>query len=253
MRPRRVQNIGEATLSVRLKSNSGNKASIVFTTACAIALVTALGSWSVSRLSAQSQPAQSPPPVDVNKILKGVEDHYNRTQTMQVTFAESLTVQGRKRTEKGELYLRRPGRMRWEYTAPAGKLFVSDSKVIWSYFPDQKRAEKENFKETDDMRAPLAFLLGKLNFNDDFRNFQLKIENGGFLITATPKSDKLPYTEVSFLVTLDSVIHSLAVKGQDGSLTEFAFENERKNLQLNDALFRFTPPQGVEVTDSTKH
>lgn len=249
MRPRRVQNTGEATLSVPLKSNSGSKASIVFTTACVIALLAAaVGSWSASRLE-----AQSPPPVDVTKILKGVEDHYNHTQTLQVTFAESLTVQGRKRTEKGELYLRKPGKMRWEYTAPAGKLFVSDNKYIWSYFPDQKRVEKENFKETDDMRAPLAFLLGKLNFNDDFRDFHLKIENGGFFITAVPKSDKLPYTEVSFLVTLDSVIHSLAVKGQDSSVTEFAFENERKNPPLNEGLFKFTPPPGVEFTDSTKH
>jgi outer membrane lipoprotein carrier protein len=208
--------------------------------------VTIPGNWNGSRLNAAET-------ADVTKILKGVEDRYNRTQTLQVTFAESLTVQGRKRTEKGELYLRKPGKMRWEYTAPAGKLFVSDGKFIWSYFAEQKRAEKESFKESDDMRAPLAFLLGKLNFKDDFKEFHSQTDRDNMFITAIPKSDKLPYTEVTFLVSPDSVIHYLSVKGQEGSVTEFTFENERKNPQLNEALFHFTPPPGVEVIDSTKH
>jgi outer membrane lipoprotein carrier protein len=216
--------------------------------ACVIGgFVAATGSWSGWRLNAAET-------VDLKKTLKGVEDRYNRTQTLQITFAESLTVQGRKRTEKGELYLRKPGKMRWEYTAPAGKLFVSDGKFIWSYFADQKRAEKENFKETDDMRAPLAFLLGRLNFNDEFKDYRTQSDGrNNLFITAIPKSDKLPYSEVTFLVSPDSVIHYLSVKGQEGSVTEFTFENERKNPPLNDALFRFTPPAGVEIIDSTKH
>jgi outer membrane lipoprotein carrier protein len=204
------------------------------------------GSWTGSRLNAAET-------VDVTKVLKGVEDRYNKTQTLQVSFTESLTVQGRKRTEKGELSLRKPGRMRWEYSAPAGKLFISDSKIIWSYFPNEKRAEKENFKETEDLRAPLAFLLGKLNFSDDFKEFRSQPDGANVRITAIPKSDKLPYTDVTFLVSPDSVIHYLSVKGQEGSVTEFTFENERKNPPLNDSLFTFKPPPGVEVTDSTKH
>ena len=214
-------------------------------TVCVIAALGAgPGAWSGSRLSAAE--------TDVSKILKGVEDRYNRTQTLQVSFAESLTSQGRKRTEKGELYLRKPGRMRWEYTTPAGKLYISDNKYIYSYVPSEKRAERENFKEIEDMRAPLAFLLGRLNFHDDFREFRSQPDRENMFITAIPKSDKLPYTEVTFLVSPDSVIHYLSVKGQDGSVTEFTFENEKKNPPLSDALFRFTPPPGVEYVDSTK-
>ena len=175
-----------------------------------------------------------------------MEDRYNHIQTLEVSFTESLTVQGRKRTEKGELYLRKPGRMRWEYSAPSHQLFVSDGKYIYSYFPDEKRAERESFKETEDMRAPLAFLLGKLNFKDDFKEFRLEPDRENFFVTAIPKSDKLPYSEVTFLVSPDSVIHYLKVRGQDGSITEFVFENEKKNPPLADSLFKFTPPAGVE-------
>jgi len=209
------------------------------------------GTWSGSPLELRAAAFEDAP--DVAKILKAVEEHYNRTQTLQVSFAESFTMQGRKRTEKGELSLRKPGRMRWQYSTPAGKLYVSDGKYIYSYIPSENRAEKINLKETEDMRAPLAFLLGRLNFHDDFRDFRTESDGrGNLFITAIPKSDKLPYTEVTFLVSPDSVIHYLAVKGQEGSVTEFTFENERKNPPLSDALFRFTPPPGAEYLDSTR-
>ena len=52
--------------------------------------------------------------LDVTRTLKGVEDRYNRAQTLQLTFTETYRTRGRERTEKGELFLRKPGRMRWQ-------------------------------------------------------------------------------------------------------------------------------------------
>jgi len=141
--------------------------------------------------------------------------------------------------------------MRWQYTAPAGKLFVSDGKFIYSYTPQDNRAEKMKLQETDDMRAPLAFLLGRLDFNKDFREFHAHAEDGGVFITAIPKSDKLPYSEVSFLAAPDFTIRRLEVKGQDNSVLRFTFENEKKDPALQDAMFRFTPPPGAEYVDSS--
>jgi len=106
-------------------------------------------------------------------------------------------------------------------------------------------------KETDDMRAPLAFLLGRLDFNKDFREFRAHAEDGGVFITAIPRSDKLPYSEVSFLTTPDYTIRRLEVKNQDNSVLRFAFENEKKDPALQDSLFRFTPPPGVEYVDAS--
>ena len=143
--------------------------------------------------------------------------------------------------------------MRWQYTSPAGKLFVSDGKYIYSYFPNENRAERTPFKETDDMRAPLAFLLGRLNFQDDFREFRTEPDRDNIFITALPKSDKLPYTEVKFLVSPDFVIHWLSVTGIDGSTTEFVFENEKKNPAISDSMFKFTPPTGAEYVDNSQH
>jgi len=212
-------------------------------TAYAIASIAAFGFSSASLLSAAD--------IDVPRTLHGIEDRYNRTQTLQLSFTESYQQGARTRVEKGELYLRKPGRMRWQYTAPTGKLFVSDGKFIYSYTPQDNRAEKMKLKETDDMRAPLAFLLGRLDFNKDFREFHARPEDGGVFITAIPKSDKLPYSEVSFLAAPDFTIRRLEVKGQDNSVLRFAFENEKKDPAIQDAMFRFTPPPGAEYVDSS--
>ena len=189
--------------------------------------------------------------IDIPRTLEGVENRYNHTQTLQLGFTETYRVQGRVRVERGELFLRKPGRMRWQYTAPAGKLFVSDGKFMYSYTPQENRAEKMKMKEADDLRAPLAFLLGKLHFADDFREFRAHPEAQGIYITAIPKSDKLPYSEISFLAAPDSSIRNLEVKGQDNSLLQFTFDNEKKDPKIQDSLFRFEAPAGAEFVDSS--
>ncbi|MCU1339844.1 MAG: outer rane lipoprotein carrier protein LolA [Bryobacterales bacterium] len=199
---------------------------------------------------AAGAPGNAAEPVDLQRTLKGVEDRYNKIQTLQVKFTENYTAKGRTRAESGTLYLRKKGKMRWEYSA--GMLFVSDGKFIFSYYPEEHRAEKMSMKETDDMRAPLAFLLGEVNFERDFGEYHYKPQDGGALITALPKSDKFPYTEVTFLIAPDSTIRRLEVKLQNNDLMAFTFEGEKKNPLLSDALFQFTPPKGVEFDDLTR-
>lgn len=199
---------------------------------------------------AAAVPATPADPIDLQRTLKGLEDHYNKIQTLQVKFTEDLTSRGRTRHDSGTLYLRKKGKMRWEYAS--GVLFVSDARFIYSYYPDERRAEKASIKETEDMRAPLAFLLGDVNFERDFGEYHAKPQDGGALITALPKSDKFPYTEVTFLVAGDSVIRRLEVKLQNNDLMVFTFEGEKKNPLLTDALFQFTPPKGVELDDLTR-
>src|SRR4051794_39717381 len=115
-----------------MRSNSGSKARTAFTIACAIAIAAVFGPCSASLLNAAD--------LDVSRTLKGVEERYNRTQSLQLAFTETYQQQGRMRVEKGDLFLRKPGRMRWQYTAPAGKLFLSDGKFIYSYSPQDNRA-----------------------------------------------------------------------------------------------------------------
>lgn len=183
--------------------------------------------------------------------LKGIEDHYNRAQTLQILFSEGYTAQGKaRRPEMGTLFLRKPGRMRWQYTVPAGKLFLSDGKYFYVITPDSKRVQKLKGKETEDMRAPLAFLLGRLHFEKDFEDFQSRPEGSDTWITARPKSPDLPYTLVEFEVTSQYEIRRVKVTGQDNSTLDFHFDQEKLNPSLDKKLFQFELPPGSIVEEA---
>lgn len=201
-----------------------------------------LGLWALLAFAEES-PTQH--------LLRTVESRYNRAHTLQVKFAETYSGLGRgPRTESGILYLRKPGRMRWDYTQPPGKLFVSNGKEVYLYLPSEKRVEKMPLKETEDMRAPLAFLLGKLNFEREFHNIQARPVEDGSVVTAEPRSPSLPYSQVEFLVSPAFEIRKLHIVGQDQSILDFTFEDEKLNPTLAGSLFQFQPPPGAEVVDS---
>ncbi len=208
--------------------------------------MTRIGIWVFLALAALPAASQ-----DLGRLLTAVETRYNRAKAIQVLFEQSYTVQGRpKRTESGELFLRKPGRMRWQYGNPPGKLFLSDGKFLWLYTPDDNRVEKTTMKESEDLRAPLAFLLGKLEFRRDFGRFVSRPDGTDTRIIADPKSDQLPYTKVEFVVNARREIRYLKVTGQDHSIMEFRFASEKVNPPLAEKLFRFTPPPGVELIES---
>jgi len=184
-------------------------------------------------------------------LLKGLEKRYNSAKTIELLFEQTYTAPGKAaRTEKGTLYLRKPGRMRWEYSAPAGKLFQSDGKYVYFYSPATNRVERTRLKESEDMRAPLAFLLGKLDFDRDFTNFQSRTEAAGTIIKAVPKSDRLPYTSVDFTVSPSGEISRLLVTGQDNATVEFRFAQEHINPRMSDKLFEFKLPAGAQLVES---
>jgi outer membrane lipoprotein carrier protein len=183
-------------------------------------------------------------------VLKGVENRYNRASTVEVLFQQTYTASKRAaKTESGQLFLRKPGRMRWQYTSPAGKLFISDGKYIYLYTPNSNRVERSRVKESEDMRAPLGFLLGKLDFQRDFKRFISRQHGPDLSIVAEPRSDRAPFTQVEFRVGPAFEIRELEVTGQDNSVMQFRFENEKLNPPLADTLFKFKAPPGAEIVE----
>jgi outer membrane lipoprotein carrier protein len=183
-------------------------------------------------------------------LFHGVETRYNKAQSLQVAFHESYSAPQRpKTTESGTLRLRKPGRMRWDYTNPMGKLFLSDGKNLYIYSPSTKQVDKMKIKESEDMRVPLAFLLGKLNFAKDFQDFQSRQQDGFTWIVAKPRSENLPYTKVEFAVSPDFQIRRLQVTGYDLSVIDFAFDGELLNPAIDAKVFRFQLPVGATLVE----
>lgn len=199
---------------------------------------------------AESAAVKSP---GLDALLKKVENRYNHAQTLKLDFSETFAgPRSPVQSDSGVLYLRKPGRMRWEYTNPPGKLFISNGKEVFLYTPEDHRVEESTLKESEaqDMRAPIAFLLGKLNFTKEFKSFETRVRNGETWIVALPKSENLAWSKVEFLATPDGEIHKVNVITQTQATLDFTFSNERLNVPVAPALFTFRPPPGVSVVEA---
>src|SRR5436305_9036955 len=106
---------------------------------------------------------------DVRDLARQVDEHYNQLRSLKAGFTEIYSGTGAERTESGTLWLKKPGKMRWEYRSPKEKLFLSDGKDAWFYVPGDRQARKESAKKLEDIRSPLAFLLGKTKLAKELR------------------------------------------------------------------------------------
>ena len=100
------------------------------------------------------------------------------------------------------------------------------------YTPDDQQAEKSKLKESDDMRAPLAFLLGKLDFAKEFKSFQTRAGRSGHLDHGGAEIGKSRLFQGEFLATPEGEIHRVRVTGQDASKLDFTFSNEQLNAPV---------------------
>ena len=115
---------------------------------------------------------------DVHSIAQAVDEHYNHLRTLQAEFTEEYRGAGMERTETGTVWLakggmKKPGKMRWEYRSPREKLFVSDGRDAWFYVPGDRQARKTDARKLDDIRSPLAFLLGKSKLEKELQGLSL--------------------------------------------------------------------------------
>ncbi len=106
-----------------------------------------------------------------------MDAHYNHLRSLTAHFSERYQGMGMDRTEAGTLMLREPGRMRWAYDAPSGKIFVLGGKFGVSYTPGDSQALRTPAKQLDDLRSPLQFLLGHTEIAKELDGLALALVN----------------------------------------------------------------------------
>jgi len=189
--------------------------------------------------------------ISVDRVAEGVDRHYNDLNSLRAQFTEIYRGAGITRTESGTLWLRRPGKMRWEYTEPKEKVFVSDGKTAYFYVPGERQARKAPIKDLDDLRSPLRYLLGKTKLKKEFANLTARAGDrpGTVLIRGVPSGFADRVTEMALEVDPQGQIQRILINEADGSQTEFVFSGIQENLAVEDARFRFQPPPGVELIE----
>lgn len=187
-------------------------------------------------------------------IARGVDEHYNRLQSLKADFTEIYSGSGTERTESGVLWLKKPGKMRWEYRSPKEKLFLSDGKQAWFYVPGDGRVQKIPLKKLDDMRSPLAFLLGKTKLEKELDGLSAArdvkpMNPDNTVLRGVPKFMPDRVNAIVLEITPGSEISRIIIDEADGSVTEYRFTDQHVNAEVSDSSFRFKAPAGVEVVE----
>ena len=132
------------------------------------------------------------------------------------------------RTESGTLFLRKPGRMKWEYSSPPGKIFLLDGKYAWFYTQGDAQVQRIPAKELDDLRSPLRFLLGHTQLEKEMTGLTAAAApNGGFTLTGQPKGQEKRVTRLTLTVTAAGAITAIEIEEADGAITRFTFTGEQ--------------------------
>jgi outer membrane lipoprotein carrier protein len=182
-------------------------------------------------------------------LIRKVDDHYNHLTSLRARYTEHYSGMGMDRTESGTLLLKKPGRMRWSYDKPVGKVFVLDGKYAWFYTPGDMQAQRVPAKELDDLRSPLRFLLGHTQLQKELVNLTVAPEGSGFRITGVPKGMEQRVKLLTLGVASTGTIEQMRLEELDGAVTEFTFTGIEENVPVKSEDFIFHPPTGVVVVN----
>ena len=192
--------------------------------------------------------------LDLHTLAHAVDDHYNHLRSLQAEFTEVYRGAGADRMESGTLWLKKPGKMRWEYRSPKDKLFLSDGKDAWFYVPGDKQARKTPVRKLEDLRSPLGFLLGKTKLEKELQGLGFApdiapMDPGNVVLRGVPRAMADRVNQILLEVTPQNRIARIQIDDAEGSTTEYRFSQPKEDLDIADKLFRFSPPPGVETIE----
>ena len=151
-------------------------------------------------------------------------------------------------TSYGEFFLSRPGKFRWSYKKPFIQEIVSSDDKIWFYDAD---LEQVTIKKLDDSlgSTPALLLSGDIDLEENFSLQQQGIDEDLQWIKLSPKNEGSGFNYI--LIGLeDGILGGMELSDNFGQLTRIYFSDIKTNLKLDDALFKFIAPEGVDVFEN---
>ena len=186
-------------------------------------------------------------------LAQDLQRKYDRVTDFSADFVHSYRggVLKQQATERGTLLVKKPGKMRWEYTAPEKKLFVSDGHKIYSYIPQDRQVVVGTMPRDDQAPTPALFLTGKGNLTRDFNAVFDKVSDapaGSLALKLTPKRREPEYESLTLVVDPKTLgLQMLITVDAQGGRSAFTFSNLKENVGVTDNQFVFKMPRNVEV------
>ncbi len=210
-------------------------------------------------ISAQSPSKPETAQPSAAQFAKQIDGHYNALRSLRVEFTQSYDGMGMHRVERGTLLLAKAGRlhtgfetgkMRWTYAEPAGKLFVLDGKDAYFYTPGQNEVQRVPARQLDDLRSPLALLLGHAELAKQLSELALQpAADGRATVSGVPRGLEGRVSRLSVTAAPDGTIYELVVEETDGVRNSFHFSGEVENAPAPGSAFAFAPPAGTHVVN----
>ena len=195
---------------------------------------------------------------EVREVMKHLQARYEKTKDLQADFTQKTTIEGFERpmTSSGKVYIKKPGRLRWNYLEPSAEDIYVQGDDVKVYVPEHKQVLIGKLTHMAASRAPLELLQGaaKLDASFDAEPTPGKSRGvGGIrLVTLVPKShDTEAHGTVQRIVVevfpKTYFIRSLSLYEVSGNVSNFEFSSLQSNIGLDDDLFAPKFPPDVEV------
>ncbi len=191
----------------------------------------------------------------LEEVVARLETTYRETRDLKADFQQAAFNQSLRKTIQGEgtVWLKKPGRMRWEFRRPTPQTIVSDGKSLWIYTPELKQVTVSEAPTTLGGGPAGSFLMGMGRLREEFTIRFLNPANptdgnGHAVLDLRPK--KREPTLARLVVTVDpaeSLIRTAVIYDVLENTVTMRFTKIEVNSGLPESFFTFTPPPGVAV------
>lgn len=199
----------------------------------------------------------APPPaaaLTLDEAVRSVETAYGRVTDLRAPFQQAAFNRTMNQTveARGTLYLKKPGKVRWEYTAPTPQEIVSDGQRLWVYTQALQQVNVSDAPEA--LAGPAGSFLHGLgqvreHFHARFLNpAQPTDAEGRVVLDLTPRQPRPLMARL--VVALDPrswLVRRAVLHDELGNTVTIRFGELAVNAGLADSLFVFVPPPGAAV------
>jgi outer membrane lipoprotein carrier protein len=192
-------------------------------------------------------------PQDPTALATKVQQRYNGIRDFQGEFVQTYEggVLRTKTTEQGTVAIKRPGRMRFTYTKPERKEFVSDGVRLYTHLVADKQVIVSPAPDASDDSIPALFLAGQSDLARDYVASFTPLPGAATGLTTLKLVPRKPHADYDSLgIGIDPKtlqIQFLTAVDKQGGRSSFSFSNLKENRGLSDKDFVFRIPRGVDV------
>lgn len=182
---------------------------------------------------------------EAEAVIEGLQVRYESMNSLSANFTEEVFYEAVNQGDvaTGRVYLKRPGKMRWNYVEPEAEEVVSDAKTFWVYQPELNQVLVTPATGGHASGEVMDFLGDMVDIEAKFKVKVLTSKE----VELTPKGSNETLKKLTLTFDKDFVISKAIVKDSFGGRTTISFRNVLINPKLSDELFIFKIPKGVNI------